>query len=117
MRLRGAALIREVELHCGRRCWVFARTLIPAKTLEGGAKRLAYLRARPLGAVLFADPNVRRDLVEVARLSPNHILFECAARGLLPAPDSLWARRTRFLIDDKPLLVNEVFLPDLPSRT
>ena len=89
MSAAGAAFIREVELHCGGRPWVFARTLIPASTLRGGARRLAHLRNRALGAVLFADPKVLRGRLEVAQLLPRHPLYRAAAQGLECAPDSL----------------------------
>jgi chorismate--pyruvate lyase len=107
---RGAiTLIREVELQCADRPWVFARTLIPLATLHGIGKKLAYLGDRPLGAILFADPTVRRQHVEIARLLPHHALFRQVS-CLNPSPLALWGRRTLFLLADKPLLVNELFL-------
>jgi chorismate--pyruvate lyase len=115
MSLAATAFIREVELYCGDRPWVFARTLIPASTLRGGARRLAHLRDRPLGAVLFADPRVLRGELEVARLLPRHRLFRDAVDRLEYPPGSLWGRRRLFYVEQKPLLVNEIFLPDLPE--
>jgi chorismate--pyruvate lyase len=109
-------LVREVELRCTEHPWVFARTLIPAATLRGGGHRLARLGERPLGALLFADPGVRRDRVEVTLLGPQHTLFRQAVACLSVPPHSLWARRTLFLMKDRPLLVNEIFLPGLPPR-
>ncbi len=110
-----ASLLREVTLCCGDQHWVSARTLIPATTLKGDGRRLAYLRERPLGEVLFADPGVRRGPMEVAQLRPDHVWFSAATRDLDPRPTELWARRTLFFLADRPLLVNEVFLPDLPE--
>ncbi len=115
MSVAGTAFIREVELYCGSRPWVYARTLIPAGTLRGGARRLAYLRNRPLGAILFADPRVLRGRLEVVELLPQHLLYRAAAERLESVPDSLWGRRRLFSIDGKPLLVNEIFLPGLPD--
>lgn len=108
------AWIREVELHCGTIPWVFARTLIPASSLEGDTRRLAELGNRPLGEVLFSDPKARRGRVEVAKLLPRHTLFRVASAHLKNAPVHLWARRTLYYMEDRPLLVNEIFLPDLP---
>lgn len=115
MSIAGTSFIREVELYCGGRPWVFARTLIPAGTLRGGARRLAYLHNRPLGAVLFADPRVLRGRLEVAELLPHHFLLRAATERLETVPDSLWGRRRLFYVDGKPLLVNEIFLPELPD--
>lgn len=76
---------------------------------------MAYLRERPLGEVLFSDPGVVRGRMEVAKLLPDHVLFGSAAQGMDPPPPSLWARRTLFYLERRPLLVNEVFLPGLPE--
>lgn len=111
----GAALIREVELRCDRGRWVFARTLIPATSLQGPTRRLAHLGNKPLGAVLFSDPGVRRERIEVADLRPHHVLFRSACRNLAQVPKVLWGRRTLFFMEGKPLLVNEIFLPELPG--
>lgn len=115
--LDATAWIREVELHCGRTPWVFARTLIPVTSMEGDIRRLADLGNRPLGEVLFSDPKARRGRVEVAELLPSHALFSAASAHLDAAPRSLWARRTLYYMEGRPLLVNEVFLPNLPRST
>ena len=108
------ALVREVELLGHGTPWVFARTLIPASSLSGSARRLANLGSKPLGAVLFSDPGMRRGPIQVARLQPRHPLFVAATSHLEQKPAELWGRRTLFYLAGKPLLVNEVFLPDIP---
>jgi chorismate--pyruvate lyase len=114
MRRGEAALVREVELLGHDTPWVFARTLIPASSLKGGARRLAGLGDKPLGAVLFSDPSMRRGPTQVARLLPRHPLFAVATNSLEQKPVELWGRRTLFFLAGKPLLVNEIFLPELP---
>jgi chorismate--pyruvate lyase len=110
----GRHLIREVELLCDGEPRVFARTVIPARSLIGRAHELSRLGTRPLGAVLFADPSTRRGAVEFARLSPAHGLFAVAtAHSTGERPAELWGRRTLYRFADKPLLVNEIFLPVL----
>jgi chorismate--pyruvate lyase len=107
------ALVRQVQLRCDERAWVYARTVIPRTTLSGRQRRLAYLGARPLGAALFADPTMQRDAVEVVRLVPGGRLFALAAQGLGLPPAELWGRRSVFRLAGKPLLVSEIFLPDI----
>jgi chorismate lyase len=107
------ALVREVRLHCAQASWVYARTLIPVTSLRGAARRLTLLGSRPLGAVLFADPSAVRLAMEFACLLPGHLLFETAVAGLSRRPPLLWGRRTLFRLAGKPLLVNEIFLPEL----
>ncbi|MEH6825412.1 MAG: chorismate lyase [Motiliproteus sp.] len=94
-------LVREVRLlGCGQ-VWVHARSLIPATTLTGRHRKLATLGSRPLGEVLFTDPGMQRGAIETARVP----LYSPASRA--------WARRSVFYLDHKPLLVSEVFLPQL----
>lgn len=109
-------LIREVELLCDERPWVFARTLIPATSLQRSARRLTRLGEKPLGAVLFSDPNVHRGVTQIARLLPRHPLFEAACAHLETTPEALWGRRTLFYLSGRPLLVNEIFLPGIPLK-
>ena len=114
LRLDAWAWTREVHLLCGDQAWVFARTLIPTATLRGRGRRLTQLGGRPLGEVLFTDPGVRRGPVEIARIVAGQRLHQRAFAGFAESPEALWGRRSLFHRDDQPLLVCEIFLPDLP---
>jgi chorismate--pyruvate lyase len=105
--------IREVHLLCDDQPWVFARTVIPVRTLTGSQRRLTRLGKKPLGAVLFADPGMRRSHIEIARLETGQILFESAIKPLSKKPAEIWGRRSAFFLDNKPLLVSEIFLPKI----
>jgi chorismate lyase len=109
-------LIREVELLCDGHPWVFARTLIPATSLQGAARRLTHLGEKPLGAVLFTDPQATRGVTQIARLLPRHPLFAAACGHLDEAPAELWGRRTLFHLSGRTLLVSEIFLPGIPLQ-
>jgi len=109
------ALVREVRLLCDESPWVFARTVIPRTTLTGPRRRLAHLRNRPLGAVLFADPTMERGPVEIARLTPCDRLYPLAMRAVAAPPVAIWGRRSGFTRAGFPLLVSEIFLPDIPA--
>ena len=91
------------------------RTVIPVRSLRGRLRRLAHLGTRPLGAVLFADPSTVRGRMEVARFDIRHALYQAACAHSEAPPPELWGRRTLFRYQDKPLLVNEVFLHDIPD--
>jgi len=108
-----ATLVREVHLYCGRRAWVFARTLLPMRSLRGPVHALTQLGRRPLGEVLFSDPTTRRLKVEVARITPRHRLFGRATAHLRHQPDAIWGRRTLFEYGGENILVNELFLPGI----
>ena len=107
------ALIREVLLFCGDTPWVFARSVLPRKTLSGRRRFLGKLGSRPLGEILFSDPNIVRDDLEVAEIKKGQRMYRCATQSLKQMPDSIWGRRSVFYLHKKPLLVNEVFLPSI----
>ena len=108
------ALIREVTLFCGDEPWVYARTIMPRKTLTGKQRHLSMLGTKPLGAILFSDPNMHRDEIEIARINRQHDIFTIAMTGHSDEYDEIWGRRSVFFIGkEKPLLVNEVFLPNI----
>ncbi len=109
------AIVREVELRCDGVPWVFARTLIPATSLSGPARRLAHLGERPLGELLFTSPHTERGLLQMARLTPRHRIFHSAVASLPRRPRVVWGRRTLFRMGGRPLLVNEIFLPAIPE--
>jgi len=113
MRPHGHGIVRQVQLLCGGRPWVYARTVLPRATLTGPERRLAHLKSRSLGAVLFADPTMQRGRTEIVRLRPDDGLYALAARGLGPPPGEIWGRRTVFRLRGKPLLVSEFFLPGI----
>jgi chorismate--pyruvate lyase len=115
MRRAETAILRAVELRCEAEPWVYARTVIPARSLRGAVRRLSRLGERPLGGVLFSDPGARRGTTQVARLRPGHSLFQSAASSLQATPGELWGRRTLFFLSGRALLVNEIFLPRVPA--
>jgi len=115
MRPREMAIVRQVLLLCGGTPWVYARTVIPVASLRGKLQRLAGLGTRPLGAVLFADPGMRRGSMELAEILPGHAIYTAATAYLRYRPAVLWGRRSVFTLFGKPLLVSEVFLPDFPA--
>ena len=110
------ALIREVLLYCGDTPWVFARSVLPRKTLTGPRAFLGKLGSRPLGEILFSDPNIQRDALEIAEIKKGQRMFDCATAHLKQAPNSVWGRRSVFYLHKKPLLVNEVFLPSILKK-
>lgn len=107
------ALIREVLLYCGETPWVFARSVLPHKTLTGPRRSLGKLGSRPLGEILFSDPSILRDALEIAEINKGQRMYACATQTLKDAPDFVWGRRSVFYLHKKPLLVNEVFLPPI----
>jgi len=102
---------REVLLLCDGVPQVYARTLIPKKTLEHANQRLKTLGNTSLGEVLFKDPSMRRSTIEVCNLHNDSALNAMSQQLLLPATNQVWGRRSMFYLQDFPLSVTEFFLP------
>jgi chorismate--pyruvate lyase len=113
MRRTGYALIREVHLLCNNQPWVFARTVIPPRTLRGKQRRLAHLGQKPLGALLFADKSMQRTEMEIACIRPGQRLYELANSHQMQQGQPIWGRRSVFFLSHHPLLVSEIFLPEI----
>ncbi len=109
------AFVREVVLHARGEPVVLAHSIAARRDLHGAWRALAGLGTRPLAAMLFRDPRVRRGPFEYARIDPRHPLWKRARRLLGPQPAALWARRSRFTLHGRPLMVTEVFLPALAA--
>lgn len=113
LQLRGAefAYVREVILYCRQRPMVFARTVIPALTVQRH-QYLLMLGNKPLGAALFADPKMHRGPIEITCLTQKQKLFRRVVTCISEKPDQVWGRRSLFRLRTDPLLVAEYFLPD-----
>ncbi len=108
------AFVREIELTCDGRPWVFAQTLIPESTLAR-QRWLSTIARSALGERLAAVPGLERGPLEFARLVAGDHRFERALRERRESPGALWARRSWFAIEGCRLLVQEVFLPEALS--
>lgn len=87
------AWVREVYLYgCEADPWVKARSIIPVESLKGQGLRLRYLKKRSLGSLLFS------------RATPDCI------RQIALLPEG-WTRRSLYLWHQRPLIVQETFLP------
>ena len=100
------ALVREVALLLDERAVVFARSIFPITSLDGSLAHLRRLQNKSLGAFLFQHPNMHRYPFEITHMPGNSDYLP----NDLHQPASAWARRCRFEISRKKLMVSEVFL-------
>ena len=96
---RHEAYIREVSLCVDEEPQIYARSIIPRSTLTASERQLLKLINKPLGEFLFAHKNMRRGKIEIKQGQLNG--------------QTVWARRSIFYVNEKPLLVCEYFLPSL----
>jgi chorismate--pyruvate lyase len=107
---------REVLLRCDNTPVVFAHTVVPMSATAADWPLFSALGERSLGTTLFGDPQVRRGVLEFARLRAGHPLAQRAREALgLDGPDELllYARRCLYRRRQGTLLVTEVFLPSV----
>jgi chorismate--pyruvate lyase len=105
-------LVREVLLYCDDMPQVFARSLLPLKSLTGEEQQLGHLGNQSLGQVLFSNKDLYRKCIEISAFSQNSAVSKLAHQLELPPQTELWGRRSTFMLHDKPLMVAEVFLPN-----
>jgi chorismate--pyruvate lyase len=104
---------REVFLYADDQPVVFAHSACARQHLRGAWAALAGLGDQPLGALLFAHPQVVRQPLHYQALRSTDPLYRRAAELLSAPPARLWARRSLFYLHGAPLLVTEVFLPGI----
>jgi chorismate--pyruvate lyase len=93
-------LLRKVVLKGDGIPWVLGRTLIPNSSLEKQEHDLKEQGEIPLGLTVFSTNDVKRDALQVG-------WAETEVGPLL-------ARRSRLWMNNKPMLVAELFLPASP---
>lgn len=110
---RQFAWSREVFLHADGKPVVFAHSTCSSIHLRGVWQAMRGLGNRSLGSLLFTHPLVIRQPLHYLALRSQHPLYRRAASVLDTRPRTLWARRSLFYLHDAPLLVTEVFLPEI----
>lgn len=108
-----SAWIRCVVLKCGDDNWIYARTIIPNFTQTNPWYTLQNLGTKPLGDVLFELPSIKRTEFEFSKQRLKtwpHLNKHLNAQQTNMTG---YARRSIFRQQDAPLLLTEVFLPNL----
>ncbi|RKZ99576.1 MAG: hypothetical protein DRQ47_10820, partial [Gammaproteobacteria bacterium] len=90
---------------------VYARSLLPLSRLTGEEEELARLGNRPLGQMLFKNPNLQRKNLKISSFEQSPSLS--GLLNILKLDDSglLWGRRSLFYLNNKAFSVAEIFLP------
>ena len=107
-------LTRDVVLYCGAKPVVYAHSVLAPGGCGAGWRLMQGMGSRPLGAALFTDPRIRRLLLRQHKVGCGHELLRQARRVLNSGSvTTLWARRSLFMVGKSPILVTEVFLPEV----
>ena len=109
---RQMAVIREVLLMCHQQAVVFARSIMPATSLTGRLRHLRHFDNSSLGELLFRDKSMRRHPFQLTRIEGSNPILP----PTLQQQGKLWGRRSRFDLDNKPIIVSEIFLNSFPIK-
>ena len=88
----GRFIVREVFLYGDNEPVVFARSIIPKNPITDSIMKIGN---KPLGEILFTDPNILREPIEVT--------FQ----------NDIWGRRSVFVMNNSRILVSEFFLENI----
>jgi chorismate-pyruvate lyase len=121
----GSGYVRETYLGDSTNPLVYARVSMPESTYEAYKIQLENLGSKPIGeTLLYKEPSFTRSEFEVKCLSQDdELLFDALVHSqyykAVIAKDTnsreLWARRSVFTLSGNPLLITEVFMPDMPG--
>ena len=88
--------VREVILMGNNIPRVYAKSLIPIRTIDEGFSKLGKLGTKPLGDILFEKEIFKKTDVVYAQFQNKDSIF--------------WGRKTKYIVKNMPLSVMEVFL-------
>lgn len=101
--------IREVIISSPLTIWMFARTIIPKKTLTGREKELQLLETRSLGSFLFQDKNLQRSAFEFSLIEKNSVDYQKISNYVPIRDQALSSRHSLFITHGKKIFLQEVF--------
>ena len=88
--------VREVILMGNNIPRVYAKSLIPIRTIDEGFSKLGKLGTKPLGDILFEKEIFKKTDMVYAQFQNKDSIF--------------WGRKTKYIVKNMPLSVMEVFL-------
>lgn len=108
------AWVRTIAHRDGQHNRVFGRVVVPSNTYQAYEVEFGSLKTNPIGeTLLFYNREVRRGPFEVVKIERGHPQYGFCFEG--NAHSHLWARRSIFYWRNLPLIVIEIFMPDLPE--
>ncbi|BFM50188.1 chorismate lyase [Marinomonas sp. THO17] len=103
---RAAVRVRTVLLKLDGVTVIYARSIIPARSLLGHWRKVPHLKNKPLGGYLFQHRSLQRSPIEIAEL-PTSMFPEHSG--------NVWARRSVFHQYGTGILVNEAFFDTISA--
>lgn len=90
--------VREIFICHQDKPWIYGRSIFPKTSLT---PQLQTLGNQSLGDILFADPSLQRGDFMICVVCCNALA------------STVWGRQSMFHLSHKPILLTEIFLPDM----
>jgi chorismate lyase len=110
---RGPVWARDVILAVDGTAVIAARSITAAIDARAAWKSVKFIGARPLASILYRDRTVSRSPFLFSPFTPTPVIDKPSSPIGLGRP--VWGRSSFFYRARAPLLVTEIFLPDLWS--
>ena len=88
--------IREVLLYSNEEPLIYAKSIIPLETIRLGLDVLGNLKEKPLGDILFSNPEIRKEYMLFSKFESNKKIF--------------YGRKGIYTVKGFPFSVCEIFL-------
>ena len=88
--------IREVVLYSDEEPLIYAKSIIPLETIRLGLGILGNIKEKPLGDILFSNPEIKKKYMLFAKFESNKRIF--------------YGRKGIYTVKDFPFSVCEIFL-------
>lgn len=106
---------REILMICDGKPWWYAYTSIPSATFKKKEHAFLTLGERPLGRLIFSDPDFIRYKSIFYPIEAHDSYYVKMGQWVKPQLDKhcLWAKKSEYRVLGEPLLLVEIFLPDV----
>ncbi len=108
-------MVREIEQWCGDKMLVAARSIFPENSIDSPKHPLRYLGCTSLGDYLFQNASIAPKSFEFSLQYPQNFLYQRFIGCFEKPLEMLYARRRLFFMHKNPILIMEIFPPEMPN--
>lgn len=112
----GRLFQRQIVMMSDEQPWWYGQTLIPYQTYQLRSMAFSSLANNPLGTILYRDPSiylVQRHSIVLCADEFTHSIGKLFLYDELESNQLLWGRASIFNIENQPLYLKEIFLPEM----
>lgn len=103
---------RDVLILCDNLPSWYGRTIMPYNTYQSRSTLFQDLRSKPIGSILYNDPMIDFKRRHIFQIKENSLKYNKHNSCQLDKSNLLWTRASTFHIDNLPIFLIEIFLPE-----